>query len=573
MTIHNKEIARLFDRYALLLAIDGANPFRVRAYRNASRTITGLNRSLADLLAGGTDLSELPAVGEDIAHKIAEIVGKGRFKELERLEKRIPPTLEELTQVPGLGPKRIKALFEKLNIRSLTDLAAAARAKKLSAIPGFGEKLEGQISSAFAHHVSKEARITLAEAEEIAEPLLRYLKETSGSDLVAVAGSYRRRKETVGDLDIVATGDDGASIVRSFVAYPDIETIVSKGSTRSTVRLRSGVQVDLRVVPRRSYGSALHYFTGSKAHNIAIRTLGVKRGLKINEYGVYKKNKLIAGKSERDVYAQVGLPYIEPELRENGGEIEAARKRALPKLITLDDIKGDLHTHTRATDGHNSIEEMAEAARRRGYSYVAISDHTKHLTIAHGLNGKQLVKQMKEIDRLNKKYSRFRILKSVEVDILDDGRLDLDDEVLKDLDVVIGAIHYKFDLPEIRQRERILRAMDNRHLHIIAHPTGRLFGEREAMAIDMEKIIVAANERNICLEINAQPSRLDLSGTHCRLARDIGVKLVISTDAHSTGTLDLMRYGVDQARRGWLEANDILNTGSWSAVKAAIKRS
>jgi DNA polymerase (family 10) len=572
MTIHNKEISRLFDQYAFLLAIEGANPFRIRAYRNASRTISGLGHSLADLLNEGEDLSKLPAIGEDLAHKIVEIVETGQFKELERKKKRIPSSLVELTQVPGLGPRRIKALFEHLKIRSLDDLEAATKAGKLRTLPGFGEKLESQILSTLAHRVSKKARITLAEAEEIAEPLVRYIKEKSDAELVTVAGSYRRRKETVGDIDIIATGKNGEAIVGRFVAYPEVETIVSQGSTRSTVRLRSGIQVDLRVVQRKNYGSALHYFTGSKTHNIAIRSLGVKRGLKINEYGVYKKNKWLAGKSEKEVYAQVRLPYIEPELRENGGEIEAAKKGNLPELITLDDIKGDLHTHTNATDGHNTIAEMAEAAREHGYSYLAISDHTKHLTVAHGLDAKQFIKQMKTIDRLNKRWSRFRILKSAEVDILSDGRLDLDNEVLKDLDLVVGAIHYKFDLPEAEQTDRIVKAMDNPYLNILAHPTGRLFGEREAIKIDTERLMMAAKERNVCLEINSQPLRLDLSDTLCRLANEIGVKLVISTDAHSIETLDLIRFGVGQARRGWLEVSDVLNTRPWSKVKAAMKR-
>lgn len=572
MTIQNQEIARLFNRYAVLLEMDRANAFRVRAYRNAARTIENLPRGVVEMLESGEDLSELPGIGKDLAHKLADITRGGKFIELREIEKRIPGALADLAEVPGLGPKRVKLLYDSLKIKSMADLAKAARRGKLHQLEGFGPKLEQTILKATEAHTAGEGRIGLFAAEQIAGPLVKYLKAVPGAKQVTVAGSYRRRRETVGDLDILVTARKRGKIIEAFAKYEDVARVQSQGTTRATVNLKSGLQVDLRVVEEKSYGAALVYFTGSKAHNTQLRLIGIKRNLKVNEYGVFRGERWVAGRTEKDVYAKIGLPLIEPELRENTGEIEAARKGKLPKLVTLNKIRGDLHTHTSASDGNATFEDMARAAAARGYEYIAISDHTKHLGITHGLDATQLRRQMKSIDRLNAKRPGILVLKSAEVDILPDGKLAIGDDVLAELDVVIAAVHTKFTLRTEAQTERIIRAMDNPFVNIIAHPSGRLIGEREAYAVDMARLMKAACERNCHLEINGQPSRLDLNDSHCRMAKEMGLKLALNTDAHSPDTLSYMRYAVDQARRGWLEAKDVLNTRPWPQVKKLLKR-
>jgi len=572
MTLHNQEIARLFNRYAILLDIDRANSFRVRAYRNAARTIENLPRDVAEMLAAREDLSELAGIGKDLAHKIAAIVQTGHFAELDEIEHRIPGALADLADVPGLGPKRVKQLYESLKIDSLSDLAQAARAGKLRTLGGFGPKLEQAILKAAESRTIGEQRIRLALAEQIAEPLVAYLARLDGVSKVVVAGSYRRRRETVGDLDILATARTGAKVIDAFVRYDEVGLVLSQGTTRATVKLKSGLQVDLRVVKEESYGAALVYFTGSKAHNIALRLKGIKRQLKINEYGVFRKARWIAGRSEKDVYAEISLPYIEPELRENGGEIEAAEAGKLPRLVTLEKIRGDLHTHTDASDGSSSIEEMARAAIEHGYDYLAISDHTKHVGITHGLDAKRLARQIVQIERRNAGHRDILLLKSAEVDILPDGKLSIDNAALADLDLVIAAVHTGFTLSAEAQTARIIRAMDNRYVNIIAHPTGRLIGEREAYAVDMARVMQAAKERGVHLEVNGQPSRLDLSDTHCRMAKEMGLKLALSTDSHNPLSLNYMRYALDQARRGWIEAKDVLNTRPWPQLKKLLTR-
>ena len=572
MTIQNQEIARLFNRYAILLEIDRANAFRVRAYRNAARLIENLPRSIAEMLASGEDLSELPGIGKDLAHKLAEIVHSGSLAELGEIEKRIPGALADLADVPGLGPKRVKRLYDVLRIKSMADLAVAARRGKLHRLEGFGPKLEQTILKATEAHATGAGRIGLLAAEQIADGLIEYLKSVPGSGRVTVAGSFRRRRETVGDLDVLVTARNSAKIIAAFTAYEEVAEVSSKGTTRASVKLKSGLQVDLRVMEEKSYGAALVYFTGSKNHNIQLRLLGIKRNLKINEYGVFRGERWLAGRTEKDIYARVGLPFIEPELRENTGEIEAARAGKLPKLVTLKNIRGDLHTHTVASDGNGTVEDMARAAVERGYEYIAISDHTKHLGITHGLDAKQLARQMNAIDRLNAKWPGIRILKSAEVDILPDGKLALDGKVLADLDFVIAAVHTKFNLSADAQTERIIRAMDNPVVNIIAHPTGRLIGDREAYALDMARLMKAALERRCHLEVNGQPSRLDLNDSHCRMAKQMGLRLALGTDAHSPETLRYMRYAVDQARRGWLEPKDVLNTKPWPRLKMLLAR-
>lgn len=572
MPVHNAEIAALFDRLADLLEIEDANPFRVRAYRNAARTIASVGPSVAGLVAAGRDLSELPGIGEAIAEKIAIIVKTGRLPQLAEVEARTPGALADLMQIDGLGPKRVKALYRQLDIRSFEDLARAARSGKIRELDGFGAKTEAMILQHLDRRLGATQRMRLAEAEDIAAALVDHLRKAPGVKDVSVAGSLRRRKDTVGDLDILVTAARHSRVMRHFVEYDEVTEIVSQGDTRSTVVLRSGLHVDLRVVPQVSFGAALCYFTGSKAHNIAVRRIGMATGCKVNEYGVFKGDKRIAGRTERDVYATLGLDYIEPEMREDRGEIELAAKGRLPKLVTLDDIRGDLHCHTDLTDGRNTLEEMATAARERGYEYLAVTDHSKHVTVAHGLDKAGLMAAIRRIDRLNAQLDGITLLKSAEVDILEDGRLDLPDSVLRELDLAVCAVHYKFDLPEKKQTTRILRALDNRYCNILAHPSGRLINVREPYEVDLQAIMTAARERGCFLELNAQPARLDLTDVHCRMAKDMGLKVAISTDAHSTGQLDYMRFGIGQARRGWLEARDVLNTRGLGELRKFLKR-
>ena len=572
MPVSNADIARVFARYATLLEIQGANPFRVRAYRNAAQTLQGLPRGAADMLAAGEDLTELQGIGTDLAGKIAEVVATGRLHQLDELERSMPPALVELTTLPGLGPKRVKLLHEALKTNTLEDLERAARAGHVRDVAGFGPKTEQKILDAIAKRRGRDARLPWIEAEVIAEPLLRALRDTPGVHEAAVAGSFRRRRETVGDLDIVVAARDGPAAMRRFVSYEDVADVVASGPTKATVRLRNGLQVDLRVVEQPSYGAALLYFTGSKAHNIALRARAIRGGLKLSEYGLFKGRRRVAGRSEQEVYRALRLPYIEPELREDRGEIAAAERGELPKLVELGDLRGDLHCHTSATDGRDTLEAMARRAEELGYEYLAITDHTRRLRIARGLDRRQLARQLAQIERLNAKLGRVRLLKSAEVDILEDGSLDLPDDLLRELDVVVCAAHYKFDLSRKQQTDRLVRAMDNRYCHILAHPTGRLLGEREPYDVDMERLMRAARSRGCFLELNAQPQRLDLNEADCRMAKDLGVKLAISTDAHSTAQLEYMRLGVAQARRGWVEAADVVNTRRWSDVTRLLRR-
>lgn len=572
MAVHNASIAEILRRVADLLEIEGANPFRIRAYRRAALTVEDLPQSAAKMVAEGKTLVGLPGIGRDLAGKIVEIINTGHLEALAEIEARTPTTLAALTTVPGLGPKRVHQLHEALGIKTFRDLERAARAHKIRKLRGFTAKTEEKILAEIKESKKREQRFKIATAEDFAKTLCAYLEAGPGIGRVVVAGSYRRRKETVGDLDILVTCAKGRAAVNRFIAYDEVAKVVAKGSTRATVLLRSGMQVDLRVVPEKSYGAALHYFTGSKTHNIAIRKLGMARGLKINEYGIFRDGKRVGGGTEQEVFAAVKLPYIEPELREDRGEIQAAAAGELPKLISVKDIRGDLHVHTTASDGKSSLREMVEAAKARGYAYVAITDHSKHATVARGLDARRLSKQLDEIDKLNEDVAGTRILKSSEVDILADGKLDLSDKMLARLDVVVAAVHYKFELDARKQTERILRAMDNKYLSILAHPTGRLLGERPAYPLDIERVIEGAKDRGVALELNSHPARLDLDDVHCRLCKQMGVKMVISTDAHSTFGLDTIRFGVGQARRAWLERKDVLNTRTWASLKKAITR-
>ena len=572
MPVHNADIAIQFNRLADLLEIEEANRFRVRAYRRAAQTIQELPESAAAMVAEDRDLTELPGIGEDLAGKIKEIVQTGRCHMLEEVEARTPSTLAALTSIAGLGPKRVQVLHEKLGVRTLDDLARAAEAGKVRALPRFGEAFETKLLAELGRHRAAEQRLRLSTAEDFAFGLIVYLRKHPGLDEAVVAGSFRRRKETVGDLDILVTCADGSGAIEHFVRYDEVDRVTARGPTRAAVVLKSGLQVDLRVVPAESYGAALHYFTGSKAHNIAIRQRGQVRGLKINEYGLFRGETRIGGRTEREVFEAVGLPYIPPELREDRGEIDAAAEGRLPELVSVTNIRGDLHVHTRASDGKSTLAEMAAAGKALGYAYLAIADHSRHATIAHGLDPNRLSAQLDEIDQLNDGADGFRLLKSCEVDILADGKLDLPNSILKRLDLTVCAVHYQFELDAEAQTERILRAMDNPCFHILAHPSGRLIGERPGYAVDLERIIEGAKARGCFLEVNAHPSRLDLDDVHCRAAKTLGVKVAISTDAHSTVGLGAMRYGVDQARRGWIEPDDVLNARPWPQLKELLRR-
>ena len=572
MATHNADIAAIFEEIADLLEIQGENPFRIRAYRNAARQVEGMGVALSELVARGEDLTALPGIGTDLASKIEEIVATGKCKALEKLRKQLPPTITELLKIPGLGPKRVRALHDRLKVKTVEQLAKAAQSGKIRELEGFGAKTEETILEALAAHVTEQKRFKLAIAAQYAEPLRRYLEKAPGVDRVVIAGSYRRCQETVGDIDILVTAGDAAIVMDRFTRYEETGRVLAKGDTRSTVILRSGLQVDLRVVEPASYGAALQYFTGSKAHNIEIRRLAQARKLKISEYGVFKGDRRIAGDTEESVYRSVGLPWIAPELRENRGEIEAARAGKLPKLVEVDDLRGDLHAHTKATDGHNSLREMAESARARGFEYLAITEHSRRLTVAHGLDVKRLRRQMEEIDQLNADLTDFTVLKGIEVDILEDGALDLPDEVLGELDLVVGAVHSQFKLSRARQTRRILKAMDHPHFTILAHPSGRLIDSREPYDVDMLKIIRHARARGCFLELNAHPERLDLLDIHCQLAREEGVRVAVSSDAHSIQDLDNLVYGIGQARRGWLEKSDVLNTRSLKELRGLLKK-
>lgn len=571
LMVHNAEVATAFEEMADLLEIEGANPFRVRAYRFAARTLRDLPAEVGEMVAKGEDLTSLPGIGDDLAGKIKEILATGTAAALEAQRKRVPATLTELLRIPGLGPKRVKTLAHELKIRSLSELQTAAQAGRVRTLAGFGEKTEQHILDALATRLAEAPRVQRAVAIPYAEALVAYLEQSSGVSRVIAAGSYRRGLETIGDLDILVTAPAGRTVMDRFVAYQEVRDVLAHGATKSSVRLQSGLQVDLRVVPQESYGAALLYFTGSKAHNVVLRQLAQQRGLKLNEYGVFRGDKPVAGETEESVYASLGLPWIPPELREGRGEIDAAKAGRLPHLVDLQDLKGDLHAHTRATDGRNSLPEMAEAARLRGLRYFAITDHSRRLTMAKGLDSTRLLQQMEDIDQLNATLSGVTILKGIEVDILEDGSLDLPDEVLGRLDLVVGAVHSRFNLSNRRQTERIMKAMDHPHFSILAHPSGRLIGRREPYDVDMLGIIRKARERRCFLEINAHPERLDLTDIHCRMAKDEGVLLAVNTDAHSMLDLENARFGVGQARRGWLEKTDVLNTRSYAELRKLLK--
>lgn len=570
MPIVNADVAAVFREIADLLEVQGANTFRVRAYRNAARTLEELGRSVKSMVERGEDLDALPGFGPDLAGKVAEVVATGSCEQLRQLRKELPATITELLALPGIGPKRVRALYEALGIQTMEQLLEAGRQGRIRELRGFGPTTESLILQSATERLSQDKRFRQSVAAQVADALLAELKRVPGVHEAVAAGSLRRLRDTVGDLDLLVTTGARTDVMGSFVRGPDVQRVISQGPTRSSVLLRNRLQVDLRAVPRPSFGAAWLYFTGSKAHNIALRKLAQEAGLKLNEYGLYRGDKRIAGDTEASVYAALGLDFIEPELREDRGEIEAAREGRLPRLVALKDLKGDLHCHTRESDGRDSLEDMAKAARERGLRYLAITEHSRRLAMARGLDAERLARQIDRIEELNAKQDGVVLLKGVEVDILEDGSLDLPDSILKRLDLVVAAVHHRFSEPREKQTARLLRAMDNPHFSILAHPTGRLIDERGPSDIDLQRVIRKARERGCFLELNSQPDRLDLDDIACRMARDEGVLVSIASDAHGTLELDFLRSGVGQARRGWLRARDVLNTRTLDELRPLL---
>jgi len=589
--MRNSEIAKIFYDIANYLEMEGVT-FKPYAYQKAALALESLGKKVEDIYKEGglKALKEIPGVGESIAEKIEEYIKTGKIRYYQKLKKKLPLNLGELTAVEGMGPKKVKILYQKLRIKNLKDLEKAAKTHKIAPLFGFGEKTEKNILEGIKFLKRSKGRFLLGDIMPVVNEILEKLKSLREVKKISVAGSVRRMKETIGDVDILVVsknlhshtkreqGTKGAKINKVssrygvgarkvmdfFVSLPDVVKVWGKGTTKSSIRVKDGFDIDLRVVPEKSYGSALQYFTGSKEHNIVTRKIAMTKGLKLNEYGVFKGKKMIAGKTEKEVYRAIGLPLIPPEMRTNTGEIEAALKNRLPKIIDYNSIRGDLHCHSNWDGGNNSVEEMAKAAQKMGYEYLGITDHTKFLRIEHGLDEKQLARQRKEIDNLNEKFEeqniKFRVLQGAETNILNDGSVDIKDEALKKLDYVIAGIHSSFKMEKEKMTERVIKAMKNPNINIISHPTGRLIQRRDEYQIDFDKILRAAKETGTILEINSYPERLDLKDTYIRRAKEAGVKMVINTDSHHKDQLRYIEYGIAQARRGWAEKKDIINT-------------
>ena len=569
----NAEIAAVFEQIADLLEFQGANPFRVRAYRTAARTIAELTEPIAQLVKSeGKDLTELSGIGTDLAEKIATLVNTGTLPLLEELKGQVPESVLTLLRVPGLGPKRAAALYKKLQISTLEDLRQACLEHRVRELEGFGAKTEENILKGIEAAIQAGQRILWYEADQIVQALRDHLKGTPGLRRLEPAGSYRRGKDTVGDLDFLALADDPTPVMDQLAAFRGVKSILARGDTKMSIVLQTGVQVDLRVVPAESFGAALQYFTGSKEHNVILRGMAKDRGLKINEYGVFRGEERIAGSEEADVYATLDLPWFPPELREGRKEFEWAANGRLPDLVTLEDIRGDLHMHSTWSDGIATIEEMAEAAHALGYQYIAITDHSQRVTVANGLNAERLLAQWQAIDRLPKKWRNFHILKGIEVDILEAGGLDLPDEILREADWVVASVHFGQNQPREQITRRMIEALQNPYVCAIAHPTGRLLLERPAYEVDLDAVLRAARDYGKMMELNAHPRRLDLDDVACAAAKAYGVPIVISTDAHSINGLDAMRYGILQARRGGLTKRDVVNTRSWRDLKKLLPK-
>ncbi len=567
----NQEISQVFRDFAKILEIKGDNPFRIRAYERAAQNIEGLTEDIQKF-AREERLREIPGIGDDLERKIKEFLETGRIRAFQELKKRVPAGLLELVNIPSVGPKTAKLLYEKLNIKNIAGLEKAIRKDKLGGIFGIKEKTIANITQGIELVKKGKERMTLLQAMLVADEFMQSLKALNDVKAISAAGSLRRSKETVRDIDLLVISDHPQKIMDKFVSIPSVKEIIAKGPTKSSVLTRNNVQLDCRVVKKSSFGAALLYFTGSKNFNIKLRQLGLRRGLKINEYGVFHKGKFVGGRTEEEIFKILGLAFIEPELREDTGEIELARENVLPELIELKDIKGDLHAHSQWSDGNNTIEEMARACMKRGYSYVAITDHSQSLKVAGGLSITELKKKKVEIDKLNKKLKNFRILFGGEVDIDSNGTLDYKDEVLKEFDLVVAAIHSGFKQSQVQLTKRITQACKNKYVNIIAHPTGRLWGTRDAYQINLEEILNVARDTHTHLEINSFPERLDLNSLHARAAKEKGVKLALDTDAHTTEQLESMKLGVAVARRGWLSASCVINTLPLEGLLGELKK-
>lgn len=573
MAVRNRDIVEILNEVADLLAILDANSFRIRSYRNAARTVGRLDEQVADLVERGDDLASLPDVGSSIAGKLEEIVESGGLGQLDELRDEMNAEVTELLEIRNLGPAGARKLYRELGVSSPSDLIEAAEEGRIAGLDGFGEKTQAQLLESARRYLRSGARerLPLGEADEIVKPLIDYLRSRPGVDRAVAAGSYRRRRETIGDLDIVAVCDVPDEAMDAFVDYERVRHVVSHGPTRSTVELLSGLHVDLRVVGAESFGSALCYFTGSKAHNVALRRRAQERDLKINEYGVFDGGTRVAGGDEASVYASVELPVVPAVLREDRGELDAAANDRLPRLVDIDDLRGDLHMHTDATDGSATIREMAEAAAERGYEYIAITDHSKRVSMAGGLDADGVRRQLEAIRDADGQIESIRILAGIEVDILRDGSLDLPDDLLAELDLVVASVHYDLDLDERAMTDRIVAAITDHPVSILGHPTGRVIGSRDPYALDLARVLEAAAAAGVALEVNAHPERLDLPDRAIRAAINTGARIAISTDAHAPSELCLIGYGVDTARRGWASAADVVNTRSVDQLASALR--
>ena len=584
--MENLDVARTLTTLADLLEIQGASPFRIRAYRNAVATIDSLTRTLESMVENGEDLTELPGVGTSVAKHVTELLETGRITRLDEVSAEVPITLVELVRLDGVGPKKAKKLFDELGVKTVDDLEAALDAGTVQQLDGFGTKSAEKIKVAIEDHRKHTGRFQIHEAEKLIAGLFEHVRSAPGVDEAIVAGSLRRRKETIGDVDILARYEgDGTPVVEHFVSFNGVARILGAGETKGSVLLHSGLQVDLRVIPGRSFGAALQYFTGSKEHNVAVRTRAVRQGLRVNEWGVFRvpedaspdelgkeDGERLAGDTEEGVYEALGMAWVPPVLRENRGEVEAAVAGELPELVRLDQIKGDLQMHSTWSDGAVSLEEMALACRDLGYEYIAITDHSQAMAMVQGLTPERAREQWAEIDEIRERIDGIEIFKSVEIDILKDGSLDMPDDVLEELDVVVISVHSFMDMDRSTMTDRVLKAMAHPAVDILAHPTGRRINRREPFEMDVEAVLEAAADLGVAVELNANPNRLDLRDTHVYRARELGVPVVISTDAHAPRGLTDMRFGVDQARRGWLAPEDVLNTRSLSDFRAWLTR-
>ena len=559
MRMKNKELADLFGRMADILEFKDENPFKISAYRKAARIIGDLTQDIEEIAEDGK-LKDVPGIGEGMAQKIVEYLKTGKVSKFEEVRKGVSDALIAIMDIPGMGPKTLSMIHKEKGISSLSQLEKAVENGSLVGLPGIGEKKVENIKRGIQLLKQSKGRMNLGIAFPVAKRIVEALREKAGSRKIEWAGSLRRMRENIGDIDILATGPNKEKIIHTFTHLPEVREVLASGETKASVVVEGSIQIDLRVVEEDSYGAALQYFTGSKGHNIHLRGIAKTKGIKINEYGVFKGEKKIGGKEEEDVYRALGMDWIEPELREDRGEIEAAQEDRLPKLVKEPEIKGDLHVHSNWSDGKSPIEEIGRAAQKRGYQYVAICDHSKSLKITHGLDESRLMKQMEEIDRINEKTRGFQMLKGTEVDILNDGRLDLSEKVLEKLDLVVAAVHSGFKQEKQKMTKRIVRALENPFVDVLAHPSGRLLGARDPYEVEIDEVMEAAKQYGKALEINAYFERLDLDDIHCRKAKEMGIPLAIGTDSHHLDQMWMISLGVAVARRGWLESKDVLNT-------------